>query len=99
MTGLDLAFGYLDDISVFSLDIKIHLKHPIIMFQRLLEADLKLKESVCNFLKAHIQYLCLLISGKGIELLHEKLRTIKDKPSPSNQKESKQFLGLVVNYQ
>ena len=41
------------------------------MFQRLREANLKLKESRYNFLKAHIQYLGHLISGKGIEPLPE----------------------------
>ena len=53
-TGLDFTFGYLDDILVFSSDIKTHLKHLNILFQRLREANLKLKESKCNFLKAYI---------------------------------------------
>ena len=56
------------------------------------EADLKLKESKCNFLKAHIQYLGHLISGKGIEPVPEKLESIKEMPAPKNTQRSKTIL-------
>ena len=59
-----------------------HLKHVRQLFDRLREADLKLKESKCNFFKAHVQYLGHLISGKGIEPVPEKLESIKNMPSP-----------------
>ena len=62
------------------------------------EADLKLKESKCNFLKAHVQYLGHLISGKGIEPVPEKLESIKEMPAPKTPKEVKQFLGLIGYY-
>ena len=57
------------------------------------EADLKLKASKCNFIKAHVQYLSHLISGKGIEPVPEKLVSIKNMPSSTTPKEVKQFLG------
>ena len=53
LTRIDFDFTYLDDILVFSPDIKTHLKHLRILFQRLREADLNLKESKCYFLKAY----------------------------------------------
>ena len=62
------------------------------------EADLKLKESKCNFLKAHVQYLGHLISGKGMEPVPEKLESIKEMPAPKTPKEVKQFLGLIGYY-
>ena len=43
MHGLDFAFGYLNDILVFSLDSVTYLKHLEIIFQKLREGDLKLK--------------------------------------------------------
>ena len=61
------------------------------MFDRLREADLKLKESKCNFLKAHVQYLGHLVSGKGIEPVPEKLENIKNMPSPTIPKEVNNF--------
>ena len=49
LSGLTFAFGYLDDILIFSPDMETHLKHLRILFERLRSADLKLKEVKCNF--------------------------------------------------
>ena len=35
LSGLTFAFGYLDDILVFSLDMKSHLEHLRLLFERL----------------------------------------------------------------
>ena len=42
-----------------------------ILFQRLREADLNLKDSKCNYFKTHVQYPGHLVSGKGIKPLPE----------------------------
>ena len=96
--GLPFAFGYLDDVLIHSPDIETHLQHMRIFFQRLREADLKLKDSKCNYFKTHVQYLGHLVSGKGIRPLPEKLDSIKKMPAPTTPKEIKQFLGLVGYY-
>ena len=69
-----------------------------IFFQRLREADLKLKNSKCNYFKTHVQYVGHLVSGKGIRPLPEKLDSIKKMPAPTTPKEIKQFLGLLGYY-
>ena len=96
--GLPFAFGYLDDVLIHSPDIETHLQHIRIFFQRLREADLKLKNSKCNYFKTHVQYLGHLVSGKGIRPLPEKLDSIKKMPAPTTPKEIKQCLGLVGYY-
>ena len=77
LAELPFTFGYLDDVLVYSPDVKTHLEHLRKVFQRLRGADLRLKMEKCNFLKVHIQYLGHLISGEGIEPLPEKLESIK----------------------
>ena len=47
----DFAMAYLDDIIIFSQNEEDHLKHIEIIFKKLKKADLKLKESKCNFFK------------------------------------------------
>ena len=96
--GLPFAFGYLDDVLIHSPDIETHLQHIGTFFQRLREADLKLKNSKCNYFKTHVQYLGHLVSGKGIRPLPEKLDSIKEMPAPTTPEEIKQFLGLVGYY-
>ena len=98
LLGLTFAFGYLDDILIFSPDMETHLKHLRILFERLRSADLKLKEVKCNFLKKHIQYLGHIISGEGITPVQEKLESIQNMLPPRNPKEVKQFLGLIWYY-
>ena len=98
LTGLPLAFRYLDDILIYSPDPQTHLDHLRQVFQRFREADLKLKASKCNFLKADVQYLGHFISGQEIEPVPEKLESIKNVPPPRMPKEIKQFLGLIGYY-
>ena len=69
-----------------------------VLVQRLREADLKIKDSKCNYFKTHVQYLGHLVSGKGIKPLPEKLESVKKMPVPTTPKEIKQFLGLVGYY-
>ena len=98
LSGLNFAFGYLDDILVFSPDMVTHLQHLRCLFDKLSTADLKLKEIKCNFSKKHIQYLRHIVSGEGITPLPEKLSGIKKMLPPKSPKEIKQFLGLIGYY-
>ena len=95
---LTFAFGYLDDILVFSPDMETHLEHLRSLFVKLREADLKLKEVKCNFLKKNIQYLGHIISAKGITPVPEKLESIQRILPPKTPREVKQFLGLIGYY-
>ena len=50
----DFAMAYLDDIIIFSKNEAGYLEHIKIIFQKLKEAGLKLKESKCDFFKKEI---------------------------------------------
>ena len=75
--GLTFAYGYLDDILVFSKSIEEHFQHCEIIFQRLRKYKLKLSYAKCAFLKSQVQYLGHLLSGAGIEPVPEKLHALK----------------------
>ena len=98
LSGLTFAFGYLDDVLVFSPGMETHLEHLRILFKRFRSTDLKLKEVKCNFLKKHIKYLGHIISGEGISPVPKKLESIQKMLPPRNPKEVKQFLELIVYY-
>ena len=98
LEGLTFAFGYLDDILVFSKDMTEHLLHVRELFNRLRAADLKLTERKCNFLKQHVQYLGHYISGSGLEPVPEKLDSLKQMPPPTDLTGVRRFLGFVGYY-
>ena len=93
LAPFDFAFGYLNDILIYSLDVATHLKHLEMIFQRLREVDLKLKMEKCSFIKKHIQYLGHIVSGDGIKPVPEKLSSIQQMPCPYTPKE-----GIVGYY-
>ena len=66
MNNCPFAMMYLDDIIIFSNMEKEHLAHIKEIFRRLEAADLKMKQSKCNFFKKHIHYLGHLISADSI---------------------------------
>ena len=88
LAPFDFAFGYLDDILIYSPDMKTHLKHLEMIFARLREVGLKLKREKCNFIKEHLQYLGHIISEKGITPLPEKLGKYRKHASPSYSQRS-----------
>ena len=94
----NFVMAYLDDIIIFSQNEWEHLKHIEIIFKKLKEAGLKLKESKCDCFKWEIHYLGHLISVDGIQPLPKKLDSIHNMPKPRSPKEIKQFLGLTGYY-
>ena len=96
--GLSFAFGYLDDILVYSPSLEKHLEHCEQIFQRLEKFQLKLSFEKCAFMKKQVQYLGHLISGEGIEPVPEKLHSLREMVEPTTPKGVKQYLGFVGYY-
>jgi hypothetical protein len=98
LSGFTFAFAYLDDILIYSKTEEEHLKHLEMVFKRLREADLKLKKPKCDFFKTQLSYLGHMVSAEGIYPQEEKLKSIKEMPRPTSQKEMRQMLGLTGYY-
>ena len=98
LEGINFAFGYLDDILIYSPNMELHLGHVRVLFERLRVADLKLTKRKCSFLKAHVQYLGHYISGQGLEPVPEKLEALVKMPPPTDLTQVRKFLGFVGYY-
>ena len=64
---------YLDDIILFTPSFDLHLKRLHLVFQKLREANLKLKPSKCRFVHKSVNFLGHVISAEGILPNPEKL--------------------------
>ena len=74
----DLPFSivYLDDIIIYSKTANEHLNHVQQLFNKLCNAELTLKLSMCHFSK-QIQYLGHVLSSTAIKPLPSKTAAIK----------------------
>lgn len=89
---------YLDDILVYSCDESTHRKHLKLIFDKLRAERLYVSTSKCEIAKAKVEFLGHMISKKGVEVMEEKVKIIKDWPSPTNVSELRSFLGLANYY-
>ena len=100
LKGLNWKFVlcYIDDILVFSSTFDEHIEHLGQVFQRLREANLTLKPSKCKFAVEQVVYLGHTITHDGVSVDIEKTEKVRSFPTPTTQKQLKQFLGLCNYY-
>ena len=89
---------YLDDITVFSKTWEEHLECLEGVFQRLLEAKLKLGAMKCMLAAAEVSYLGHRETRARLLLDPALLKAIREIPTPQNVKEVRSFLGLASYY-
>ena len=68
------------------------------VFDRLRQANLKLKPKKCSFGKKKIKFLGHLVSACGIEPLPEACQSVWEFPRPSTLRDVRSFLGLTSYY-
>ena len=94
----DFAVVYLDDICVFSSDLKSHLIHLKAIFEVLRKEKLYARTTKCEFGKESIDFLGHTISCEGLHVDIRKIRDIEQRAAPINKKDLLSFLGLAGYY-
>lgn len=89
---------YLDDIVIYSETVDEHLERLDFVFTRLQEHGLKLRPKKCHFFKQEISYLGYIVSVEGVFTLPEKIRVVREWPSPQSVKDLRSFLGFSSYY-
>ncbi|XP_024156291.1 uncharacterized protein LOC112164308 [Rosa chinensis] len=92
------ALVFFDDILVYSQTLEDHLKHLELVFERLQQHSLKVKESKCSFGVPKVEYLGHVISAAGVAVDPTKIECIQQWPQPKTLKELRGFLGLAGYY-
>ena len=89
---------YLDDVIVFGKTFEEALQNHRIIFQRLRNANMKLKLSKCSLFQTECRFLGQIVSEAGISCDPTKLELVQSWPVPTNVSEVRSFLGLVGYY-
>ena len=89
---------YFDDILVYSKSLEEHIGHLRsvldVLRKELLYANLK----KCSFCMEKVVFLGFVVSGQGIAIDEEKVKAIKDWPTPKSATEVRSFHGLASFY-
>ncbi len=89
---------YLDNVVVFSLDFKSHVRHLEEVFSRLHPHGLRLQPKKCRLWQREVIYLGHIISEKGMATDPAKMAAVRDWPLPQTVMQVKSFLGFAGYY-
>ena len=85
---------YLDDIIVYGSTFETMIKNLVTVFDKLVEAGLKLKVRKCTLFARQVKYLGHVISDNRVETDPDNISAIKEWPQPTDKTKVRSFLGL-----
>ena len=88
----------MDDVISFGNDFDVTLKRLRHVFQRFMDAGLKLKPRKCAFFCKEVEFLGHIVGLEGIKVQPKKVECVQSWPIPRNRKEVRSFLGLAGYY-
>lgn len=92
------VFVYLDDILIFSPDLKTHQQHVRLVLQRLMENKLFVKREKCEFHAETVTFLGYIVSKGQLRMDPEKVSAVAEWPIPTSRKHLQRFLGFANFY-
>ena len=98
LQGIPNVIVYIDDILLTGANDEEHLKTLSLVLDRLEKAGFRARKSKCQFMVQSVSYLGHLIDQFGLHPLREKVKAMKEAPSPKNVSELKSYLGLLTYY-
>ena len=98
LQGIEGVVVYLDDILITGCSKEAHLQTLDEVLSRLDKAGLRVKRSKCEFMKESVTYLGHRIDAEGLHPLPDRVRAIKDAPTPDSVSKLKSYLGILTYY-
>ena len=89
---------YMDNILIYSQDIKAHCLVVQEVLKRLKHYDLYLKPEKCKFEQQSIEYLGMIIRPGEVQMDPGKVSAVKSWPTPTTLKEVRAFIGFTNFY-
>ena len=89
---------FLDNILVYSANVKEHAEHLAKVLQVLRKYRLYAKASKCEIFKHLVEFLGQQICGGGMTPTEAKLKAVRDWSKPQNIKDIRSFLGFANYY-
>lgn len=92
------AVNYIDDILIFSDSFEKHISHIKQLLDAISKEGFRLKLSKCSFAQDSVKYLGHIIKHDSVTPLKDNLIAIQNFPTPTTQKQVRQFIGKINFY-
>ena len=89
---------YFDDILIYSKNLDDHTLHVRLVLNVLRQEKLYANLKKCSFCMDRVNFLGFIVSSRGVEVDEEKVKAIKEWPTPKNASEVRSFHGLASFY-
>jgi hypothetical protein len=89
---------FLDDVLIYSRTLSEHRRHVRLALDVLRKHQLFAKESKCEFFRDHIDFLGHRVDREGMHMMEDKVRAIREWPTPTSIEDVRSFLGMVGYY-
>jgi hypothetical protein len=83
LVGSD-CWVYLDEVIIFSKPAQEHAQRLEKVLQRFDKANLQLNPGKCIFAQPQVQYLGFVLSEEGVSASPDKVKAVRDYPTPKN---------------
>ena len=95
---MEFSVNYIDDILIHSPTFKKHLDHIEKVLDAIKKEGFRLKFKKCTFAASSVRYLGHIIGENTVTPLKDNIISIKNFPTPTTQKQIRQFLGKINFY-
>ena len=89
---------YLDDILIYSKTLSEHVKHLRCVLEVLRSEQLYANFKKCTFCMDRVVFLGFVVSSDGVEVNQEKIKAIREWPTPKTVSDVRSFHGLAGFY-
>ena len=86
----------MDDLLVGGVNDDEHLRNLEAVFQQFQKHGLRVKLPKCVFMAPSVIYFGLRFSARGIQPTDERVKAIRDAPTPCNVTELRSFIGMLA---
>ena len=98
LAGIPRVLVYLDDILITEASQEGHVSNLKEVLSRLQQTGFHLRKDKCEFMISSVKYLGHIIDAIWLHPAPDKLKAVKNAPTPQNVTELKAYLGLLTYY-